>query len=332
VQNLAYKSLLVSTGLIGRALRLYKPTILCFHSVSSHATPISQRGQMSVDADFLDRLARRLEHLGIPILSLEDAMARLRGRRSDPFVVLTFDDGYRDNYTNLYPVAVRHRMPFTIFVTSGLIDRQLGMWWEVVEQSRKAGLLTQEVEARLLRNAGEGRYRCIDDAFRNVPLERQRTLLAELRRMHPDLPDPYDMALTWDMLREMQSSGLLTVGAHSVHHPLMARLSPDAILAELKTSRQRIEAELGAPVCFAAYPFGQKYEVGTVAPAMARALGFDGAFSTEGRPLNDGDIGQRHWLPRVLLGSKAQHVDIVTAYICGLPARLNQLFGRTSRA
>jgi peptidoglycan/xylan/chitin deacetylase (PgdA/CDA1 family) len=332
MHDVFYKSILGIAGLFTGTMRIYRPTIFCFHSVTSADDPATEKGSMSIDSDFFNLLASKLRDLDIPVIRLEEAVARLRARELAPFVVLTFDDGYRDIYTNFLPIALRHRLPFTVFITTGLIDGEVSMWWELVERCRRIGALSREREARLLRFSGLGESGRIEDALRAASPARQRAMVESLQRLAPELPDPFQLALSWDMLREMASSGLLTVGAHSAHHTMLSSLSPEAILGELRICRRRIKEEMDIDVSLLAYPFGQRFEVGPIARAMARVQGFDEAFSTEARPLTVADLQRRFWLPRILLARKAQHVNIAMAYMSGLPAALNRSLGRSHSA
>ena len=62
-----------------------------------------------------------LEHclrFGVDVVDIDEALRRLRGNSQRYFVILTFDDGYRDNYTRLRPIMNRFGLPFTVFVCS----------------------------------------------------------------------------------------------------------------------------------------------------------------------------------------------------------------------
>lgn len=314
MRDLIYQAGLASLGYAAALLRMRRPTIFCFHSVTGDDDP--EPGPMAVSVHFIDALARELRRADIPIVSLQDAVSRIGAGDDRPFVVLTFDDGYRDNYFNLFPLMARHGLPFTIFVTTGLVDREMPMWWDVVERLCDGEEGTAGAE--------------LTRQFRSLGVGGQRLLVRELAARHPRITeaDAYAQALTWPMLREMLASGLLTVGAHTRLHPLLASLAPGEIRRELVDGRARIEQQLDCAVPFLAYPFGQPHEVGEDAVAIARQAGFAAAFTTRARPLRASDAGRPFELPRILLARKAQRSGIAAAYMSGAPARLKQVAAR----
>jgi peptidoglycan/xylan/chitin deacetylase (PgdA/CDA1 family) len=317
-----YRTILGGIGAAARLTGFFQPTIFCFHSVRPAAAAF--RSQLSVDEAFLEGLVLSLRKLSIPILPIAEAVERVRRADLRPFVVLTFDDGYIDNYTTLYPLMARWEVPFTIFVTTGLVDDTVGMWWDVLERLAEGGAFS---------TPPEDRRKTTDDLaarFKAATRGDRRALLADLIRQHPriDAGPTGRGTLSWQMLGEMQASGLLTVGGHTISHPMLAHLDPGEIETELAGSRTRLEEMLDAPVRFMAYPFGQDWEIGPHAAQAAARAGYEAAFTTEARSLCAGDADRAFLLPRVLLSSKAVHPDIALAYLSGVPARLNRMAGR----
>lgn len=80
--------------------------------------------------------------------------------------------------------------------------------------------------------------------------------------------------VTWDMLREMQLSGLVEIGSHTVHHYDLTRTRPETVLAEMKNSKNKLEMELGLPVRYLAYPFGS---ANLTTAKAAEESGYNGA-------------------------------------------------------
>ena len=65
----------------------------------------------------------------IDVVDIDEALRRLGAHDKRYFVVLTFDDGYRDNYTGVLPLLNRLGFPFTVFVCSSIIERTFDYWW-----------------------------------------------------------------------------------------------------------------------------------------------------------------------------------------------------------
>jgi peptidoglycan/xylan/chitin deacetylase (PgdA/CDA1 family) len=95
---------------------------------------------------------------------------------------------------------------------------------------------------------------------------------------------------------ELQSRNV-AIGAHTVSHPRLADISRNNIEIELKESKANLQGILNKEVCVMAYPKGKQGDVGTVAVELARAAGYQAAFSTENGLVNEAaDI---HFLPRL---------------------------------
>jgi len=326
VTDLAYKICMGALGSVATLMRIHRPTVLCLHSVAPPRSQSGFRSRLSVDEEFLAMIAATVRKQNIPLISLTDAVARLRAGDLSPFLVLTFDDGYRDNYYNLFKVAKIHDIPFTIFITTGLIDREVPMWWDTLERldassdRPKTGRGIVEDPALI----------AVTKTFRRTQGSKYRQLFEQIVNTFPSLADhsPYDQALTWPMLREMLGSGLLTVGAHTVTHSQLSSLSAVDVRMEFNISRQRIQEELNVEAKFLAYPYGQPQEIGPLAASIAREEGYSAAFTTTPRPLRKRDVDDLFHLPRILLSNKTQNRNTAMAYLSGLAAVVKTAIGQ----
>jgi len=87
--------------------------------------------------------------------------------------------------------------------------------------------------------------------------------------------------MTWDMLREMRAAGMV-IGGHTVNHPVLARLSPEAQCEEISGCAQRIADELGEPMRYFSYPIGQQDSFDRHSQECLRRIGVRFAFSYYG--------------------------------------------------
>ena len=222
----------VSAGL--RALGALGPLLpgrglfVCLHSVTGADADFA--GPMAVSPEFLRALVISARAQNIAILSLSDALVSLMADPEKPFLCLTFDDGYRGVYTQAFRVFLELDVPFTIFLTSDFIDDVRPMWWDVVERllsARSSVVIDGQVVSA--RSPTQKLAVCAELAqtFRTSPscehTRRLGALLAENSREPSAVLS--GRALTWTMLEHMLASGLLTVGAHTVTHPVLASLS-----------------------------------------------------------------------------------------------------------
>lgn len=326
-----YNFVMRAAGNIAARARGLSGTVFCFHSVTRADGAAGRATSLSVTDDFLRLLVQRLRQLDVPIVSLDDALARRQSANRAPFAALTFDDGYRDNGEVLHPLMERLAAPYAIFVTTALIDGAMPLWWDSIERfihdQDKVTLDGQVVPVP----AG-GKAAVLDSlgaAFKSRDATGQRRLFDDIARANPVINAyrPYDSCLSWDRLRDMNASPYLTVGAHTRTHPLLARLDAQALHGELAQSRAQIGDRLGCAVDYLAYPFGQPFEYGPDAPAIARQVGYRAAFTTSHGNWFGADP---FTLPRALIANKARHHDIPIAYMSPVPRRIKSLIRRAA--
>src|SRR4029450_3237368 len=174
-------------------------------------------------------------------------------------VCITLDDGYADNYLHAFPVLRQHRLPATIFLTTGFLGGGRGIfWWDEVCRWRAAGATSVDVEGlgrRGIRTRAQ-RDRFLED-LKRLPMDSilGKVLAASSRLgLAPD-PRAREDFLTWDQVREMQKEGI-SFGAHTVSHCLLPRETPERRRAEIRQSRADIEKETGRPCPLFCYPNG----------------------------------------------------------------------------
>ncbi len=209
-----------------------------------------------------------------------------------PPLVLTFDDGYRDNYINGFKLARDLQVPLTIFLIPGYIESGSRFWWLEGDQLVAQALAS---EATI-----EGRTYHLDDLKEREVLAqaidarvRYATSVSEreafLVSVRETLREPHEMTskedtlqpLTWAEVKEMEKSGWISFGAHTMHHPILAYLSdPAEVQYEVSESRAMLERQLQHPVRTFAYPVGQLEHIGEHARRAVQEARYDWALTT----------------------------------------------------
>ncbi len=286
--------------------------VLCLHSVKKYGS--SKLGRMAITDRFLEDMILHFKRQNVPIIPLEDALESAHLPTVKPFICITFDDGYRDNYTDAYPVFLKHNVPFTVFLTTGLVDRTIPMWWDAVEKIIDVQNQLY-FETRLLRNTTSSEktknYSMVSNIMRSCQQPEMLEYLEDfITKNNTDftLESTYDQALTWDMIREMQAGGLACFGAHSVSHRLFSSLNKSELYTEITASKQRIKEMTGMTPVYFAYPFGQLNEIGEDASSVVAASGFKAGLSTTRNTVNKHTINNLYTLPRVMLGRGSQNI------------------------
>jgi peptidoglycan/xylan/chitin deacetylase (PgdA/CDA1 family) len=219
------------------------------------------------------------------VLPLDEAVRRLsEGTLPARAAAISFDDGYADNLTVAAPILQRAGLPATFFIATGYLDG--GRMWNdgLIEAVRRSPLDTlttsQWGEFSLFdwRARGVAAQRLIDQIKYLEPADRERAVVEVARAAQTTLPT--DLMMSSDQVRQMHKLGF-TIGAHTVSHPILARIPLDVARGEIAAGRDTLERLIDARVALFAYPNGKPgrdYLPGHV--AMVRELGFDAAVST----------------------------------------------------
>jgi peptidoglycan/xylan/chitin deacetylase (PgdA/CDA1 family) len=288
-------------------------------------------GALEVTPDFLDGALARLKGLGIDIVDLNEAARRIAARDGRRFAVFTFDDGYADNLDVALPIFEAHDAPFTIYVTTGLIDGTADIWWLLLEEAIArlsrvritAGAKTLDLAAR---NAAEKQaaWDAVYWRLRDLSIVDRRAAVAALAAQAglDEKAMAQSVAATWPQLQKASAHPLVTLGAHTLTHPPLSALPDAAARAEIAESKNRIEAETGRAVQHFAYPFGDRGSAGPRDFALAREIGFATAVTTRRGPLFAEHAEHLHALPRVSLNGNFQAMRYVDLFLSGAPFAL----------
>src|SRR5260370_1276904 len=268
------------------------------------------------------------------MLDLEEALEELyppskdgedRCDRRTP-LVLAFDDGYRDNYTHAFALACELQIPITIFLIPGFVESGDYFWWQEgkrLAQHSQVDKVTVEGRTHQLDQPEERNTlaQTIDTHLRRAGSVAERE--AFLAAVREALAVPSSVAgeeatlpLTWAEIREMDRSGWVSFGAHTMHHPVLAYLSdPAEVQREVGECRTVLEQQLGHPVRTFAYPVGKPEHIGDAALRAVREAGYDWAVTT----INGTNTSQRdpHQIRRVA-GDVSRHWLVMAAETSGV--------------
>jgi peptidoglycan/xylan/chitin deacetylase (PgdA/CDA1 family) len=292
---------------------------------------------LEVTPDFLDSVLARLARRSIAIVDLDEAMEGLADAQTGRFAVFTFDDGYADNLTHALPVFQAYDAPFTIYVTTGLIEGDADIWWlELEEAIARLDRVCVTVGGREFdlpaRSAAEKQaaWDAIYWPLRDAAIAERRRIASALMAEAGIGRDALfaTLAPRWEDLRRAARGKHLRIGAHSLTHPPLSRLSEADAHREMAESQHILEDRLGFSVRHFAYPFGDPDSVGRREYALAREIGFATAVTTERGTLFAGHAAHPHALPRVSLNGQYQATRYFDLFLSGAPFAL---FNRVKR-
>jgi peptidoglycan/xylan/chitin deacetylase (PgdA/CDA1 family) len=223
------------------------------------------------------------------VLPLADALDRLTAGRSLPrrAAAITFDDGYRDNLDVAAPVLARHGLPATVFLVPGLLSNETRAWWEVaawaVTHARHPQLAWGD-QVLPLRHAAQRRRAAravLRDLKRRTAADREAALDALIDRLGAPRADAGDrLFLDWDGAARLARAPGISIGSHTVSHPILSREHPETQRHELADSRTSLEAVLDVPVRHVAFPNGTAADYDRHTIAAAREAGYSHAVTT----------------------------------------------------
>jgi peptidoglycan/xylan/chitin deacetylase (PgdA/CDA1 family) len=314
-------------GLI-RALSSSRGVIFTLHRVlPDEPADFSPNAILQVRPDFLDYVIERVRDLDFDIVSLDDALDRLaapqRGRR---FVVLTFDDAYKDNLRHALPILRRHEAPFTLYVPTALVDGVGELWWQAIEDiiARQQAIAmttdgqTDYVDTRTTAQKNEV-FNTLYWQMRKMPeAERVKLMRSFATAYGYDLDRQCrDLVMDWQELRLFAGDPLCTIGAHTVHHYELAKLPLEQARNEMAQSAEILLAQFGRRPAHFSYPLGGPLSAGQREFDLARDIGFKSAVTTRPGGLYARHAKSPHALPRISLNGYFQSRRYVDVFATG---------------
>lgn len=313
-----------------RGLAQGKGAILTLHHVRPAAPGgFRPNGLLEITPDFLDRALTQIRVEGYDIVSLDEALARLVDPKPGRFfVALTFDDGYRDNLDHAWPVLAKHEAPWTLYVVRGFAERTARLWWLELEQAIRA-------LPRIALDLPDGRFDAPagSDAEKQTAFDRlywrlrkapEAILLSAISDLGRQAGiDPAGLVerecLPTETLRSLAGAPGVTIGAHTLSHPMLAKHPEEIARREIVESKAWLEEALGTPVRHFAYPVGDPTSAGPREFALAKEAGFVSAVTTRPGHLFAEHAEHPHAMPRVSLNGLHQSEAALRALLSGLP-------------
>jgi peptidoglycan/xylan/chitin deacetylase (PgdA/CDA1 family) len=338
----AVKHLLIRAGLEAAALpgagRLFpsaagRGMIFTLHHVRparDHA--FEPNAHLSITPEFLDEAIAAARQCGLTPVHLEDLPGLLAdasdGRK---FACFTLDDGYRDNAEFAAPVFRKHGAPYTIFITPGFVERSRTIWWETAEQLTRAassfpfdfgkGIETVGSFSHSAKFAAfERLVNFVQDADEDEAIAKI-DLAAKRAGVDPEAIVDREV-MTAIELRNLVADPLARLGAHTITHPNLARVTAPRLRQELEQSAARLAGYCDREPKALAYPYGSRLAVGPREVKAAMETGFSVAVTTQPGVLNSESLARRAELSRVSLNGHYQKGRYVKALASGLPFRL----------
>ncbi len=287
----ALSKIALSTGLLSLAIKFqqHSLSVICYHHIFGDDERVPPDFYDLGETHYASAFKKQIQWLNrnTHVLSMDDLLQILAGETTikGPYSMITFDDGYLNNYKQAFPLLKSEGVPATFFIPAGLInDRRLGWWDEIaylVHHSKKDSIEVVNKHFKLGNHAGStmNQLNELVQFDSSLDLEHFFTDLSEVCEVERPGSDVADKQLmTWAHLKEMSQQGM-NISSHTLTHEVLSRISEEKQHHELETSKRLIEKEIQKPVEALAYPVGTHKHFTETTKQLAEQVGYKVAFS-----------------------------------------------------
>jgi len=282
-----------------------------------------------IDIAFLDRFLAHLKAEAWDVVTIGEALRR-SGSAGDEsrYVNFSIDDCYRDGFELVAPVFRRHSVPLTLFVTTGIPDGTMPLWSIGLEDAlteRDHVVVDKQVVKLARLEERRTAYQRIASWWDGPDAARHYAAFCaangiDMEAMH------WKHAISWEILDGLAKDPLIEIGAHTVSHPRISSLTPEAALAEIEGSRARLNERLNINVQHFAFPYGRSGDCGPRDFALARKAGFLSAATTRKGLVRGGQ--DRFSLPRNTINGGHRSLGAMEMHLMGLTGTAARIAGR----
>lgn len=267
------------------------------------------------------------------IVSLSNLSEMIRnGNLPEKAVVITFDDGYKDNYEFAFPILKKYNAPATVFLATGHVEEKNLFWWDKINYV----LFHTDMESIDLNPIGTYQL-CsnedkliaglnIQEKLKKMDNDKKETVIAELINL-TDVNIPEKLGkkylLSWNEIKKMSKNGI-EFGSHTVTHPILTNVSLDRAKWEIINSKKCIEENLETEVKSFAYPNG---DFNAKLSSIVENFGFSSSVSVFPMQLLKNSVSELYQLSRI--NANIKNFNILKLYLCGLRGDFNRILMQT---
>ena len=288
--------------------------ILMYHRIcSDEPSDKNNSDYLSVTASNFKEHLKYLKK-NYSIVSINDFLFKKKEIPKKFEIVITFDDGYKDNLNLALPILEELNVPATIYITTKFPEKDTSIWWYELKEFIENRFENLEFEFEnkkylfLLNNKSKKEKSCneIINLFKSLDGQKQSNLLSiitknEIRKKYED------EVMSWSDIKKISNSPLITIGAHTHNHLSLKNLTEESCLEEIKKSKEILENNLNRKILHFSYPFGTKNDADEREFKIVEKLGFKSAVTTRVDPLYKKN---RFSLPRIYIGRNTKNTKL----------------------
>jgi peptidoglycan/xylan/chitin deacetylase (PgdA/CDA1 family) len=281
--------------------------VINYHRIGNSTMTGLDPGVFSTDSDGLDEQIRALRRR-FTFVSPSEALdvIEMKVVPKEPLALLTFDDGYRDNLTQAFPVLASHGLKAIFFVVTSYLESPQVPWWDRLASLIRVMTLKYDStnialrDGRILEVTPHNLKNSIKQVLENFNAcsqsdqEEFESYLRRLAGINSTLPhsadhfenigdstSEMDLMMSWEDIKTLHRAGM-SIGAHSHTHRILSGLDKASQRQEIRSSKRILESFLTSQVDFLAFPDGKRESFNSETMREAQEAGFRAAFSFYG--------------------------------------------------
>jgi peptidoglycan/xylan/chitin deacetylase (PgdA/CDA1 family) len=289
--------------------------VLNYHRIGGTADDSFDPGVFSATSDQLNEQISYLKR-NASLVTLEEALDFVESAPNKKThrcrVLITFDDGYLDNYEVAFPILRSHGVQGVFFLVTGIVGSCHVPWWDhiayILKTARRQRFTLRYPSSLHVDIEKDGMVKGLRDilnSYKSPENSDPARLIRELRE-EADGEDPQGTQrrfLSWEEARDMIRGGM-AIGSHTHAHQILNQLGREEQREELAQSRAILREQLGINADALAYPVGAPNSFSELTQELAREVGFRAAFSFYGGTNRPGKI-RRYDVKRVGVGHQS---------------------------
>jgi len=246
-----------------------KILIVMYHGIVKDPMPIPCWWQLPYNL-----FKWQLEYLNkyYTVMHLTEVIQKIKNKEKlpDNVAIITFDDGFKNNYSTAFPLLKELKLPASIFLTTDLIGTDQLIWTDeiflMLAQTKVKSIDLRKFGLDIIELSPEKAlqvFNIVGDKLKSLNLEDKNAMFTYIKntlctQINVTTYNDHFKLLSWADVEAMNSSGLIQWGAHSATHQILSRLDDPSLNDEIKNSCAKIST-YGQQILFA-YPNGRQVD------------------------------------------------------------------------
>lgn len=277
-----------TNGLISKYIYGGFAHILAFHRMNDSigkSDLFSPNKGLSISTESMDLIVKYYESHSYSFVSLDELHEIISKKKSPKkCIAITFDDGYADNYNIAFNYFINKEIPVTYYIANSFPSNKALLWWYALEE-----LLKVRDKLEFIIDDKPYSFECKTGEQKNEAFAKIRALILQsadntcLQKTVSDttgkntielLAMSKSLCMNWEEIKVMSQHDLVTIGAHTMNHLPLSKISKEEALAEIIDSKQEIEKYINKTVNHFAYPYGSRNEISKGVRDIVESCGF----------------------------------------------------------